>query len=195
MCGTMLCIAAVTLGIDPGWERMEDGGWRYLIQIDPNALEDLKAGRIPPLESDIPPQLRDIRSYRISVGKGQPRRDPLPELPEAVVSPPGPAWPSPPEAPGPLPTATDVKPREERQASFSEQVLAKPQLAPPSDTGKEPAEPPRPWLPFTMALSAAFACFGGMLYLGWIAWDYRKRYRQLYLRFLESGLEMAGETG
>ena len=37
----------------------------------------------------------------------------------------------------------------------------------------------KPWLPFTLTLCALFASLGGNLYLGWISWDIRNRFREI----------------
>ena len=205
MSGTIVCIAAVALGIDPGWQRMDDGGWRYLIQIDPVTLEELKSGRLPHIESDIPPQLKNI-SCRITVGRKDVPRDELPAVKPAGEVPaprrparsePGPSARVRPEAPGRLPSSPDVRPLGDHPASFEEPVAAKPKAdGPPAEAAASAAgEPPKPWWPFTLALATAFGCFGGMLYLGWIAWDYRTRYQRLSRHLADAGLETAGEPG
>jgi hypothetical protein len=76
MYGHLMCLAAAALGIDVGWQRLPEGGVQYLIQIGPETLESLKAGQA--IESDIPPTVKDIRGYRITVGNKQ--------LPREVVT-------------------------------------------------------------------------------------------------------------
>ena len=66
MYGCLICFAAAALGIDVGWQPLPEGGLQYLIQIRPETLDTLKAGE--PIESDVPPTLRDIRGYQITVG-------------------------------------------------------------------------------------------------------------------------------
>lgn len=44
----------------------------------------------------------------------------------------------------------------------------------------------RPWWPLTAALMALFASLGGNLFLGWIGWDARRRYRSLLGTLRES---------
>ncbi len=73
MYGEIACVAAVLLGIDFGYRPRSEGGVEYLIQIEPQTLESLKNGA--PLESAIPPHVRDVRAYRITVGTG-----PLPHV-------------------------------------------------------------------------------------------------------------------
>jgi hypothetical protein len=55
------------------------------------------------------------------------------------------------------------------------------------DDQKTAAEPAKPWLPLTLAMAGMFGSLGGMLYCGWIAWDYRIRYRSLLERVIERG--------
>jgi len=82
MYGHLFCLAATVLGIDVGWQRLPEGGLQYLIQIEPEMLETLKGGE--PIESDIPTRVRDIRGYRITVGKGPlPKEEPPAEAPGA----------------------------------------------------------------------------------------------------------------
>jgi hypothetical protein len=51
----------------------------------------------------------------------------------------------------------------------------------------EPQETDKPSGPFTLVLSGFLTCFGGMLYTGWLAWDYRRRYRVLLERMIGTG--------
>lgn len=189
MCATMLCVAAMAIGIDPGWQRLDDGGWRYLIQIDPHTFEELKAGRIDKIESDVPWQLRDIRSYRITIGRGEVPRDELPSTPPTTAansassrSEPGPSASARPEPPDRIPATTATSPGQ-RPTTFSEQILAKPELTAPPETADEPS---KPWLPLILALACAVACFAGMVYLGWIAMDYRRRYLDLFHKMVDT---------
>jgi hypothetical protein len=55
------------------------------------------------------------------------------------------------------------------------------------DEDKLQAEPAKPWLPLTLAMAGMFGSLGGLLYFGWIAWDYRIRYRSLLERVIEMG--------
>ena len=64
----LISIAVATLGIDYGWQRLPEGGMQYIIQLNPQALEALRAGQ--PIESDIPAGAGEVRSYRIIVGRG-----------------------------------------------------------------------------------------------------------------------------
>ena len=79
---TFLLLAATAVGLDYGWQPLETGGFEYIIQIEPELLDALHAGEA--LRSDLPPDMRDVRSYRIQVGRG-----PVPKLgnPQAVATP------------------------------------------------------------------------------------------------------------
>lgn len=71
MGGTIVCIAAVLLGIDARWPPLPDGGWQYVVQIEPQVLEQLESGAIESLESHVPPYLNDVRAYQIVIGTQQ----------------------------------------------------------------------------------------------------------------------------
>jgi hypothetical protein len=68
MYGEIACVTMVLLGIEFGYRPRSEGGMEYLIQIDAQNLESLKSG--VPLESAIPPKVRDVRAYRITFGTG-----------------------------------------------------------------------------------------------------------------------------
>jgi hypothetical protein len=93
-----LCIAAATVGIDVGWQRMPEGGMQYIIQLDRQTLDALRAGE--PLQSDIPPGVGEIRSYRIVVGDSKLPRESPPEQPATpAVKPPSATEPAKPWVP------------------------------------------------------------------------------------------------
>ncbi len=70
-------LVPATLGVDYGWERKPDGTIEYVIQIEPEAVESMKTGT--ELISDLPPQLRNIRTYKIKVGRDRlPNHNQLP---------------------------------------------------------------------------------------------------------------------
>jgi hypothetical protein len=243
----MLCLAMVTLGVEVGWRPLPDGGFEYIIQIEPQMLGLLARGE--EIFSDIPPTVRDVRSYRITVGTGQVLRegrmepepadrslpgqpgdgDPVasplstPPLEEPSVAPafPGlrythPAPTPPPEKaaddpPGPseasvspaplweppltLPPSADTQPLSEsaeKPAYFVDQEKEEgaPSAPEPGNQGEPAAAAPesdKPSPPFTLALAGFLGAFGGMLYTGWLAWDYRRRYRALLERMIGAG--------
>lgn len=59
-------LALTALGIDVGWEPAPAGGWDYIIQVEPEALDALARG--VEIASDLPPEIRDVRSLRLRVG-------------------------------------------------------------------------------------------------------------------------------
>ncbi len=76
-------LAAGCLGVDVGWQPLPGGGMEYIIQIEPELLEALRRGEA--VVSLVPPQVRDIRQYRIVVGRG-----PVPRITPARTAPPQP---------------------------------------------------------------------------------------------------------
>ena len=81
MYGTLACLTMMALGIEVGWQPLPDGGMEYIIQIEPHMLETLQSGE--DFTSDIPPDLRGVRNYRITVGTGRvPRVQPEPPATE-----------------------------------------------------------------------------------------------------------------
>lgn len=197
MCGSMLLVAAIAVGIDAGWQIHPDGGMEYIIQIEPEMLESLRAG--DEVASDIPSYLGDIRGYRIRVGSGDlPHENPPPapaktfKFPDVASSPPPTNWPidplPTPTAPQHLPTNPGTRPLPEKPAVFNDEPTAPPEPGPTAPEFEPPTaqEPSKPWLPLTLSLAALFATTGGMLYFAWIAWDYRSRYRGLLERVLDT---------
>ena len=82
----LICLAAATIGFDVGWQRLPEGGTQYIIQLDPQTLESLKAGQ--PIQSDIPPTAGEIRSYCIKTGNDRLPRDTPPPKKEEPKPPP-----------------------------------------------------------------------------------------------------------
>lgn len=66
MTGMIVCLSAAVAGVDYGWQPVAGGGIEYIIQIEPQMLERLKAGQ--DVFSDLPPQTGNVRGYRITVG-------------------------------------------------------------------------------------------------------------------------------
>jgi hypothetical protein len=139
----LICVVAATMGWRYGYERLPDGGMEYIIQLDAASVESLRDGQ--PIKSNIPSDIGEVRSFRVVMGTGWPRRDPPPaKLPPAKTV--------------EMPPLTPPKAAE------------KPDAAPTPDV--KPAEPRMPWV---LLLLALFASIGGNLFLGWIAWGLRRR--------------------
>ena len=198
MGSTMFLVAAVALGVDAGWQPLPDGGLEYLIQIEPHMLESLKAGE--EIASDIPPTLTDIRSYRITVGTGKLPREQAPKTavepeltaPREPLESAADRAPFPPErVPRELPLPTDTEPLAGQLAVFNQEQEAGPSGAATEPDVSESSDEPssKPWFPLTLALAGLFGSTGGMLYLGWVAWDYRRRYKALLKRMIDGGHE------
>lgn len=250
---TLLCAAVVLVGVKFSTQPLPGGGIEYVIQIEPLALESLRAGS--DIRSDIPPTLGDLRSFRITTRTdpalaGQPPPDlsaggqqkavapalptdraaspgqqpgsavargtmfpptpqGLPPLPrvdlggQALASPDPRKKPQEPRSASPslFPSPTDVKPLGEQKAAFLDSGKGLPSAAatPPAEPKKTPLAPAAAsdslWPNASPALLLSLAAttvgsLGGMMFFGWVAWDYRNRYRRLLHR-----VHGAGEPG
>lgn len=98
----IILVAAATLGVDYGWQPRAGGGFEYIIQLEPETLDSLRRGE--DVVSDIPPYLRNVRGYRITVGSGEvPRIGTPPTELSAEPQPPARSTP-PPQTPAVRPT-------------------------------------------------------------------------------------------
>jgi hypothetical protein len=192
MTGISVCMAALLLGVDAGWRPLPDGGMEYTIQVSPGTWDSMRAGVA--IESDVPPEVRGtVRTYRVVVGSDRLVRKlpdaPAPVLAERHAPPRSHQVAKPPEAaaaPATLPAGPAGKSLAEQRAAFQQATgtVAKPAQEPAaaSKNTATTAEPSRPWLLFLLFL---FASLGANLYLGWITWDVRERYRRLLGRAAE----------
>ncbi|MEN6449782.1 MAG: hypothetical protein ABFC96_04745, partial [Thermoguttaceae bacterium] len=92
-----ICFVAAVLGIDVGWERLPNGGTEYVIQLDRQALESLRAGES--LGSDIRPEAGEVRAFRITLHAGQLRRESPPPKPKPTTEKPKQTEKTPPSEP------------------------------------------------------------------------------------------------
>jgi hypothetical protein len=99
-----------------------------------------------PLGSDIPSDIGEVRAFRVVIGAGAPVRKKAP--------------PKPVEKPAPIPLKVAEKAAPPKPAETP---------IPPSDT------PSQPWMPLILTSLALFASIGANLFLGWIAWSFRRR--------------------
>lgn len=226
----LVLIATAALGIEVGWEPLDEGGYEYSIQLEPQLLDVLKK-ETDEITSEVPPHI-NVRRYRIFVGTGKlirvdgpdrqaaepPPADPRPaetaDRPEA--SPPletDSADPIPdaqderrtaarhetaparghvpeeraggPEAPAPLPDAVGhAEPLS--SVSFDAQASAhhakeSQHNSPPRQAA--PKDEARPWTAMLIATVLLSCSLGANIYLGWIAWDARSRYRATLAQF------------
>jgi hypothetical protein len=88
MNGVLALVAATVVSIDIGWQPRPDGGFEYIIQIEPQMLDTLKDGQA--IGSELPANLRGMRSYKITVGNAKlPHEgEPAPFTPVPVDEPP-----------------------------------------------------------------------------------------------------------
>ncbi len=121
-------LAAAVLGVDVGWQPLPGGGMEYIIQIEPELLDALRRGEV--VVSQVPPQVKDVRQYRIVVGRGR-----LPRITPAV----------------PQPEKRDTSPLSTNLPERSGQGAPNPPL------GTAPAQAPGPAPPFASQPSGAGA--------------------------------------
>jgi len=197
----ILGVALGIVGWTAGWQPVKSGGMEYIIQIHPQEVETiLREGSI---ESDVPASLKDIRRYRIVFGTETPPRITPPEKPPAPAAAPGGQAAEPPRKPMPskirLPGSwPSDPPHGSRKAAGPEEPLGSPKEKPPAATGQtatgkksdattKPAPPPLAEEPagsrWPLGLGLGLlGSFGGNIYLGWITWETRARYRTLLRR-------------
>ena len=193
MSSAALCAIMLTVAVDYGYEPIEGSdGIRYVILIEPQMLDALRDGQ--PVESTILPQARGrVHSLQIvtrhnNLSKEIPPSTFQPTLPDA--SPPLPHM----EAPADTPTQTAISwPPDSPTDSLPS---GQPQLLPDPTSEIEPSmsmdgpsgavdttdpdepETPKsdPWFLLLIASVVAVGSSGGMLFFGWLTFDYRSRY-------------------
>jgi hypothetical protein len=149
-----LLLAASAVGFDYGWESLPDGGSMYIVQFDPAVLEEAQIVGLP-LQSDIPAEIKDIRTISIRLGtEPLPKKSP-PMKSEADLSQ---------KSPPPMllsPQSNNVKPPSSKETKPLESTSA--------------AESPKPWWLIGISIFLC-ASLGGNFYLLWIFATLRKRY-------------------
>jgi hypothetical protein len=202
-----ILITAAALGIEVGWEPLDEGGHEYTIQIEPQLLEILQRGE-DEIFSDVPPEL-NVRRYRLMVGTGKlarvfarpgdPQapavatrgaRDPKqvePQLPPQTGTPhlaEPPAVADTETAPRDLPSDNpDVVPASVTSKGAGDEIPALPREANKPNSDSATSEPAKPWLAFVTVMAFLCCSLGANLYLGWATWDARSRYREVLARF------------
>ena len=86
-----LLVATASLGVDYGWQPTDDGQLEYIIQIEPSLVKLLGQGQ--EIVSEIHPDAKNVRRFRILVGTGELPRVDLPEPEPAEAPEPRPAPP------------------------------------------------------------------------------------------------------
>ena len=170
MIGTILCVAAVTLGVEFGWEPNDDGGLEYIVQIDPESMKNL--GKDTPLRSDFPRDLRGLQTIRFQVGEKK--------LPRIALTPP--LSPSAQKQPAKLALTDNPpgKPLSAQKAIFEETSGPdEPSKAAPGEENTSKPDPPKPWPLLYAVACIAIGLAAAFFYLLWIHIGMRGRYRML----------------
>lgn len=68
MNGLAVLVSLAAIGVDYGWQPLADGQLEYIVQIEPGLLDELKDGE--EIVSEILPEARNVRRFRIRVGTG-----------------------------------------------------------------------------------------------------------------------------
>ena len=68
MCGNVVCLAVMLLGIDARWPPLPDGGVQFVVQIEPHLLDRLTVGTLEPILSYVPTYVTDVRVFQITAG-------------------------------------------------------------------------------------------------------------------------------
>jgi hypothetical protein len=89
-----------------------------------------------------------------------------------------------PPTPQPLTPDPGNKPIAERAVFVDKPNPASATPAAAAPASATPSEPAKPWLPLVAAVMGLFGSLAANVYLGWIAWDFR---RQLTARRADAG--------
>lgn len=188
MFGTILCVAAVTLGVDYGYEPNENGGLDYIIRIDDHSLESLKKGRA--VLSDFPKDLRGLQTIRFQIGGEKPPRIPLSPAQLALLEPPPVDTVAIETQPKELDTSPPGKLMTAEPATYNNSVPSNnaPKPEPKSPDPKSPesispeqADPEEPRLLLYCIIAGLAAT---LLYLSWVHFGMRSKYRALLAEHL-----------
>ena len=162
---TLICIATFVPGVDVGWQKTEDGGFEYIIQIEPQLLEALKNGE--EIGSEIEPELRHVRRYRIICGEKPLPKDPIPPPPK----------PDPPPQPKPIP---------------SEELEEPPPESPKEGAPPQPADPSESPLLFWLAWGLAGGFFAAFVFLLTAHIETRRRFRRFIADYFDNLNDIPG---
>jgi hypothetical protein len=175
MFASMLLLAVSAVSVDFGYEPLPDGGMKYIVQFDPQSLEEAQHQGLP-IESNIPADVTAVRMVSIQLGTGRLPREKPPA--KADQTPSGIAVPKNLDAP-PLLQTPQGKPLA-AETSFNEPNETRKTEKGPAETGTSTtaAALSKPWPLVGIALALA-ASLGGNFYLGTILAESRKRYRTL----------------
>lgn len=197
MFGTILCVAALTLGVDYGYEPNADDGLEYIVQINSKSLEGFLSGR--PIRSDLPKDLRGLRTIRIQFADEKLPRVALGPKKSVLLDPPPVA-----DAQKATPSPSDKNPPAIQPKELAGDLQGKPLVADnatyidPLESGDASksndkksvngnagqTDPQKPWsLLYGVVLMAA-GLAAAFVYLAWIHIGMRSRYRMLLAEHL-----------
>jgi len=174
MIGAILCVAAVTLGVEFGWEPNDEGGLEYIVQIDPESLKNLDKGA--PLRSDFPRDLRGLQTIRFQVGDKKPPRIALapplsPPAQQSAQQPPKQVDHSHGKSLPPVTKAFFEEPSGPDEPSKAGRGEEKESTTKP--------DPQRPWPLLYAVVGTSIGLAAAFFYLLWIHIGVRGRYRML----------------
>lgn len=215
MSPTLTCLALALVGVDLGYRHAPDGGTEFIVHVNPATLQALQPGQLS--EIYVPRAAWEKRPTHLSITPGNER---LPgEVPDAASLPPaalpiGPAasvlsaTATSPTTPFYVPPGRD--PGSSRPPSASPKSSTAPVwsrllpsnsassraassgadkwLAPLGANGGNSAQPERPWLGMCLLVIALLA---SNVYVGWLFWDARQRYRGLLAQTFSLGQQAA----
>jgi len=206
-------IAACVIGVETGWQPIEEDQLEYIIRIEPQLIEAMRGGES--VVSEIPPQLRGVRRYRIVVGDADTDGRPLPRINLTPMASEPPTEDL--EADGQR-SKSDDSPKQAAAVDRSRKLLepnfldlvedgvqrataewASPkvsrELAGDEPLDSEPIVAAKPWWPLSLALVGLFVSLGGNVYLTWITLDTRGQYRKLLDKSADRLIDQAASAG
>lgn len=191
MTALTLLMSTAVFGIDYGWQPVAGDGYEYIIQIDPRMIQAMVNEE--PILSDLPANFsQSVRRLRIMVGTGplpnQGKPFPIsPPITNASVRQPGgpvderyqgPAltWPNDSGSGRTQFASTGTPPARIHAGHDGHESSPSDRYASLHSLGSETE---KPWTPLMLALIALFTSLGANVYLGWMGWGFRERYRAL----------------
>jgi len=175
-------VLVLTLGVDVGWQPLEDGELEYVVQIEPDLWELMRDGE--EITSELPPDIRGVRRYRIKVGTeplirnmGERKTSETEEAMANSSHPPGLRHvlaQRPPMQPGVLgkqkpgtPLANDQAEQQRGEvnlAAVSEEEKGENRAANGENVGESNEPSGKPWFPFTLAVVMLMISASGNIY-------------------------------
>lgn len=173
--GMMLSV----LGVDYGYETLPDGGVGYIIQIHPDDLPQFQREGV--IESWVPPDVKNIRRYRIEIGT-----KPLPRTLARESLRPADPYPTAPigeNARLRLPPAWRVPLDEKAQGSATYETALTLRNEPKDQAlslsrGDGEVGPPTGWLTIALTL-VLLGSVAANVFFGWVTLETRAQYRRL----------------